>query len=173
MSFKLIHGDLFDHLYSYNHPTIIAHVCNNKGKWGSGFVIPLAKYWPYAKKAYIKWHKGYVYQSNTSSDGQLLTLGQTQMVTVCDKTYTLNNSIIIVANMIAQTLGGNRPLYYNHLARCMDQVANSAEISAKAEIICPMFGSGLAGGNWDFIRELIEDCWISRGIDVTVYSLEG
>ena len=29
----------------------------------------------------------------------------------------------------------------------------------KIEIHCPKFGSGLAGGNWEFIKDLIEDIW--------------
>jgi hypothetical protein len=35
-----------------------------------------------------------------------------------------------------------------------------------------MFGSALAGGDWRFIEELITDCWLVRGIQVTVYYLE-
>jgi hypothetical protein len=38
----------------------------------------------------------------------------------------------------------------------------------KPVIICPKFGSGLAGGKWDFIEELIIDCWCKQSIDVTV-----
>jgi hypothetical protein len=35
----------------------------------------------------------------------------------------------------------------------------------KYEIHAPKFGSGLAGGNWNFIENLIEDIWI----DIPVY----
>jgi hypothetical protein len=38
----------------------------------------------------------------------------------------------------------------------------------KVEIHCPKFGSGLAGGNWDFISNLIEDIWSKY--HVTVYN---
>jgi hypothetical protein len=35
----------------------------------------------------------------------------------------------------------------------------------KVEIHAPKFGSGLAGGNWNFISELINDVWY----DLQVY----
>jgi len=137
--------DLFKYIKTINKPTIIAHVCNNRGKWGAGFVIPLEKNYPKAKEKYIKYYYCY-------------GLGETQLVQV--------EKDIAVANMIAQTLGGKRPLYYNHLSSCMDRVAEI--ISADEIIICPKFGSGLAGGNWNFIEELIQDCWIRRDIEVKV-----
>ena len=52
----------------------------------------------------------------------------------------------------------------------MDAVAEFA-IDENARIVCPMFGSGLAGGNWLFIEKLIEDCWLDRLIEVTVHYL--
>ena len=40
------------------------------------------------------------------------------------------------------------------------------------EIRCPMFGSGLAGGNWAFIEELIDEIWIGDyNVPVTVCAL--
>ena len=43
--------------------------------------------------------------------------------------------------------------------------------SDKIEIHCPKFGSGLAGGNWHFIENLIEDIWTAYF--VTVYNYPG
>jgi hypothetical protein len=75
--------------------------------------------------------------------------------------------------MCAQTLGGYRPLFYNHLAKCMDDLASFItnerdEWHDISEIVCPRFGSGLAGGNAVFIEELIKDCWVKEGISVTI-----
>jgi len=39
------------------------------------------------------------------------------------------------------------------------------------QIHAPLFGSGLAGGNWDFIEELINEIW--DGYDITVWQLAG
>ena len=72
-----------------------------------------------------------------------------------------------MANMVAQTLDGKRPLYYNHLVRCMTSVAAIRD-KTDFHIVCPMFGGGWAGGDWRFVHNLIEDCWSRNGINVTV-----
>jgi hypothetical protein len=79
--------------------------------------------------------------------------------------------------MCAQTLGGVRPLSYTHLAICMEEVAYNVKVSVdlkdaeEIEIVCPRFGSALAGGNWEFIKELINDSWVRRGLTVKVFYL--
>ena len=37
-------------------PGIIAHVCDDIGQWGKGFVLPLGKRYPDAEKQYRKWY---------------------------------------------------------------------------------------------------------------------
>lgn len=145
---KYVEGDLFEGVNDETPNTIIAHVCNDKKRWGSGFVIPLAQAYPNSREAYMALSSG--------------VLGHTQFVSVAEN--------VKVANMIAQTLGGSRPLFYNHLARCMDRVADECEGGWR--IACPLFGSKLAGGDWNFVEKLIEDCWTRQGIDVTVHYLK-
>lgn len=154
-----VNGDLFDNIPES--PIVIAHVCNDKGAWGAGFVIPLADHFPTSKHCYLEWHKnGSPVQGALSTE--FCKRGGTQFV------ETEGN--VWVANMVAQTLGGERPLFYNDLALCMDRVAYFvfSQLENKGEIICPMFGSGLAGGDWNFVEKLIEDCWTRKDIDVTV-----
>jgi len=190
MPSRYIEGDLFDHDYDHSCPTVIAHVANDEGVMGKGFVVPLAQHFPWAKEAYVNWFKDNPLQCDTEILGEVgsPSRGQTQMVTVKRSDQALPptpdeiesfrtdsnwEDRIVVANMVAQDLGSARPLYYNDLARCMDQVANSREIvDGGGEIICPMFGSGLASGDWNFIEQLIVDCWLKRDIDVTVYYFE-
>lgn len=90
-------------------------------------------------------------------------LGETQVVQA-------SSPDLFVANMVAQILGGSRPLFYNHLVKCMEYVGNFAK-EQNAKIMCPMFGSALAGGDWKFIEQLIEDIWLTKDIDVTVFYL--
>ena len=153
---KYVEGDLFEYVDKCDTPIIIPHVCNNQGVWGAGFVVPLGKKYPLAKTIYLRNHLL----------GQL-DLGSVDFIEVSDN--------IMVANMIAQTLGGSRPLYYNDLAYCMDTIIGTKDDEFDKDtkgrfqkIVCPMFGSGLAGGDWNFIEKLIEDCWIREGWDVTV-----
>jgi hypothetical protein len=142
----------------------IPHVCNNLGGWGAGFVIALTKAFGDLPMD--------TYKLDVSND----CLGKVSFALVGDNT--------IIANMIAQDgyLDGRknpRPLKYDALVKCMDAVAEDILIKKSLyqvehdvlhiTIHCPKFGSDLAGGNWEFIEELIEDCWLNKGIDVTVY----
>lgn len=129
---------------------IITHVCNNLRGWGAGFVVPLGNKYPLAREKYFQTEK--------------LILGTTQIVPV-----DIENNVY-VANMIAQTLGGKRPLFYNHLIDCMEEVGRFAE-TVNSKIYAPLFGSKLAGGNWDFIEELMVDVWSK--LDVHIYQLVG
>ena len=79
---------------------------------------------------------------------------------------------IIVSHMLAQELGGTRPLFYNALSRCVDTVGQ-LEQDQQATIHAPLFGAGLAGGSWEFIHELLKDSWMrQRDIPVTFFYLE-
>ena len=164
---KYVEGDLFDEikpkLAKPDHTVYLPHVCNNVNVWSGGFVVPLAVAYPAAKEEYKK-------QGAKGPDG--LVLGQTQYV---HWQPNANEATLIICNMISQnTTQPPRPLMYNHLARCMTEIGYMAvnqRARTETEICCPMFGSGLAGGNWDFIEALIEDCWICNDIDVTVYYL--
>jgi len=94
-------------------------------------------------------------------------LGRTQIVEVEPQVY--------VANMVAQVfycregLRSSRPLYYNALVICMETVAKFCGTpNPTTRILAPKFGSELAGGNWNFVEDLIYDIWIEKQIPVTV-----
>jgi len=167
MKIEYVQGDLFDMIEP---GVVIPHVCNNKGKWGSGFVLPLAKKYPITRQEYIKWYKA-SYTDELVPDpppeviieGDSFDLGEIQLIKVEPYVY--------VCNMVAQTLGGKRPLYYNYLCKCMDELASVMErcfSPSLANILCPQFGAGLAGGDWNIIEQLINDCWIRAELNVTV-----
>jgi hypothetical protein len=148
---------------------IIPHVCNNIGGWGAGFVLALSKKWPEPEKEYRNWYqksipKHYPHDDNFSTCS--FQLGATQLVKVKPNIY--------VANMIAQhgTISSNnlKPIKYVSLIQCMKDILYDT-IRFKAEIHAPRFGSALAGGNWNFIEELIQEIWLDNGIDVYIYDL--
>lgn len=140
-------GDLFANLPT-DKRVIIPHVVNNCDQWGSGFVVPLMQKWPKTKEYY-----------HSNKWGQVL--GQVIYVPV--------EQNIFVANMCAQDNTTNKPrrLNYYALGYCMQQVAMM--MGGIDEIISPAFGSGIGGGNPDFIDELIEDIW--GNFSVTMYLL--
>jgi hypothetical protein len=76
--------------------------------------------------------------------------------------------------MIAQngviSRNNSRPLNYEALVKCMSNVRDTINSldKEKIEIHCPKFGSGLAGGNWVFIEQLIEDMWSNYTVCVYI-----
>jgi hypothetical protein len=163
-------GDLFDFVPSQceaNQTIYLCHVCNSVGAWGAGFVLPLARHFPLAKEEYLRWSRG-----KSEITPSPFELGTVQFVDF------FQSPRIVVCNMIGQELGGVRPLRYNALVACMDQVAKTiaAEISfrnTQPVIHCPFFGTALAGGNFAFIEKIIEDCWLRKNIPVTIHYLPG
>lgn len=138
-------------------PRIIAHVCNDIGGWGRGFVLALSARWPEPEAQYRAWAHG---------DGSPFGLGRVQLVQVEPDLY--------VANMVAQhgirADGGIPPIRYAALGYCMETVARHA-LELGASLHCPRFGAGLAGGDWKRIEHLIMTHWVLAGIDVTIYDL--
>lgn len=162
-----VEGDLFTLAPKAGGTVAIPHVCNDVGAWGAGFVVPLANKYPQSRASYLAWFKGDAPESCVYLGGPQFALGNTQMIAVA------SDPDVLVCNMIAQhRTGGVRPLRYNALAACMESVGRELKNHyPEPSIHAPLFGAGLAGGNWDFIEKLIEDCWLSRDVPVTIYYL--
>ena len=148
---------------------IIAHICNDQGGWGAGFVTALSKKWPEPERRYREF----------SSEQAQFDLGDIQMVPVKD-----SHGKIYIANMIAQHgFSSPRAVHYGSLCECFDKIVewiNSlGEVQRKisipnysgvnASIHMPRIGCGLGGGDWEIVKELIESKlgWL----DVYVYDL--
>lgn len=151
-------GDLFGPVAKLAEPVIIPHICNDVGAWGAGFVVPLGRCYPQARTKYLEW-----FNHRLPND---FALGETQLVQV------RQDSPIVVANMIGQHKIGFKAIRYIQLGKCLEHVAGFA-MATNSQIHAPMFGAGLAGGDWNIVEELINESWIMRGIDVTIYYLEG
>lgn len=149
-SYKLIFGDLFESIKKQHTDAIVPHVVSNSGKFSSGFAAAVEKNYPIVKANYemLSTYK----------------LGENQFI----KIDAGNRRSIIFVNMIAQNSNarrGKRQLNYLSLVKCMALIStyirnNYSEIdSNKVEIHAPKFGCGFAGGNWNFISDLIDDVW--------------
>jgi len=153
---KYIKGDATEPIQK---PAMICHMCNDIGKWGKGFVLALSNKWPVTREKYIAWHKGLI--TNYSLD---LPLGELQSVKVEDDIW--------VYNMIAQegiyTKDGKPPIRYEALAKCLITIHVIACMK-KRSIHMPRIGCGLAGGEWDKVKNLI-NLTLSEH-DVYVYDL--
>lgn len=139
-------------------PKIIAHVCNDEGGWGSGFVLAVDKLSPRPKNFY---KNEYAFYANAGY--AFMPLGVIDVVPVGGDTY--------VCNMIAQhqTIRNQpRPLCYKSLEICLTKLAEYA-VAEGATIHMPRIGCGLAGGDWSVVESIINRTL--KDVDVTVYDL--
>lgn len=132
---------------------IIAHVCNDVGAWGAGFVLALSKRWSKPEREY-----------RTLARRQSLKLGMLKLVQV--------ERAIWVANMIAQhdIRWHDRipPIRYEALLECLKQLGFESH-QRQASIHMPRIGCGLAGGEWEKVEKLLLDTL--PGTDIFVYDL--
>lgn len=145
---------------------IVPHVCNNVDSFGAGFTAGIAKHYPVVKENYHMLGSHFLKNN----------LGYTQFVEVAkDNKYGYK---LIFANMIAQngTISklNTRPLNYYALVKSMASIKSYIQQNfnpkdSPVQIHAPKFGSGLAGGDWRFIEELIKDIW--NNIPVFIYDL--
>jgi O-acetyl-ADP-ribose deacetylase (regulator of RNase III) len=141
-------------------PKIIAHLCNDIGGWGAGFVLAVSRRWPEPERDYRAWHRGRA--------GNDFGLGAVRLVPV--------RPDIRVANMIGQhgiRRGSNGPpIRYDAVRRCLATLADHA-VQAGATVHMPRIGCGLAGGRWDRIEPLVTATLSVRDVPVTVYDHSG
>lgn len=160
MKINYVEGNLFKIIGNIIEPAIIPHVCNNMGAFGAGFALQVKNNYPTVAENYFFWY------TNPYSTPRF-ELGNTQFVKV--------NKTITFANMIAQdsvkSINNPKPIKYKALANCMQAVAEKAEKN-DFQIIAPMFGSQLAGGNWKFIEELISELWYNFNVTIVEYKKE-
>ncbi|MEU1148046.1 macro domain-containing protein [Streptomyces sp. NPDC005863] len=135
---------------------LIAHVCNDLGGWGKGFVLAVSRRWPEPERAYRAWHR-----ERAKND---FGLGAVQFVDVGRRVW--------VANMVGQrgmrTGSKGVPVRYEAIDTALATVADKAE-ELGAGVHMPRIGCGLAGGTWSRIEPLISERLVARGIAVTVY----
>ncbi|CAL9613012.1 macro domain-containing protein [Streptomyces sp. enrichment culture] len=135
---------------------IVAHVCNDIGGWGKGFVLALSRRWPQPEAAYRRWHR-----ERASND---FGLGAVQLVQA--------EPYVWVANMVGQrgirTGSKGVPVRYEAIDAALDRLAGHAA-ELRASVHMPRIGCGLAGGTWSRVEPLIMERLVRRGIAVTVY----
>lgn len=136
---------------------LIVQVVNDKAMiWGAGFSKQLRNKWPHAQAEFKDWVLGAKRE---------FKLGAAHIVRVDDSTT--------VVSLVAQHGFGpaDHPrVRYNALATALQQVGEMAN-NAGASIHMPRIGSGLAGGSWEVVEEIVEETLCQQGLKVTVYDL--
>ncbi|MGL4609113.1 MAG: macro domain-containing protein [Trueperaceae bacterium] len=136
---------------------IIAHISNDLGGWGKGFVLALSKKWKEPERAYRDWH-----HNRANND---FALGAIQVVQV--------EPYIWVANMIGQRgiktgRSTGVPVRYEAIDKCLEALTKEA-LKLGASIHMPRIGCGLAGGKWEKVEPLIIKNLCEQDIEVFIY----
>ena len=135
---------------------IIAHVCNDLGGWGKGFVVAISNRWPEPEKNYRDWHR------NRSEND--FGLGAVRFVQVQDDIWIAN----IIGQHGMKTGSKGPPVRYEAIEEGLGAVADQA-IHLSASVHMPRIGCGLAGGKWEKVEPIIERALTKSGIKTYVY----
>lgn len=135
---------------------VIAHICNDLGGWGKGFVLAVSRRWREPERDYRGWYRERAHNE--------FGLGAVRFIPV--------DPHIWIANMIGQhgmkTGGEGPPIRYEAVRECLEKVADFASEKA-ASVHMPRIGCGLAGGRWELILPIIESALANRDVPVYVY----
>jgi len=148
---------------------LVPHICNNLDIFDIGFAKLVANKYPSVKENYHMLGKTFLKNN----------LGHCQFLNIYEDPK--HKYKLCFVNMIAQngihSPKNTRPLNYAALVKCMINVSQFITLNTdfhtdpkSIEIHAPKFGIGLAGGNWNFISDLIEDIWSKY--TVYIYSLK-
>lgn len=157
--FRYVDGDATE---TGSESVVIAHLCNDLGIWGAGFVLALSERWSGPEEAYLS-----LWDDEICQKPELR--GKIQVVEASEK--------VIVVNMIAMDRINTRKMRkrarssadldridYPALQNCLQSLA---KVSPDRKIQMPMIGNGLAGGDWERIEAMIKEELVDR--DVTIF----
>ncbi len=152
---RFVHGNALDPRGTGNH--IVCQMVNDRaGRWGGGIARRTAQKFPQAEQEFATW------LVNQPLDERL---GQTHFSSVFEGT--------VIASLLAQEGFGKSKfprIRYRSLEKCLRTVARFA-LENDFTIHMPRIGTGAAGGNWEIVEEIIDECLVSKGLYITVYDL--
>ena len=136
---------------------VICQLVNDRArKWGGGIAKQAARKYPNAEISFSSWIT--VISPNER-------LGMVHFVEAEQDVY--------LSSLIAQAGFGpsNRPrIRYHALEEALARVANFAA-GKNASVHMPRIGTGVADGNWNMIKDMIEEIFTGSGLEVIVYDL--
>lgn len=122
---------------------LIIHQANAQGVMRSGVAKAIVEKWPQVYRDYLDFCDNVRHPQNR--------LG--------DVVFSQIKPELLIASAIAQLYygkDGKKYTSYDALDSCLSHIAVVAYEGAIDDIHFPMIGSGLGGGNWDVIQEIIK-----------------
>lgn len=153
MIVQTIQGDIRD-----THIKNIAHGVNCQNKMGSGVAKVLFDKWPIVKESYHE----HIEKQKSLNFTDISLLGTVQVCSHGDGVW--------IWNCFTQRYygyDGKKYISYDAIYECFKAMVKSGI----KEIAIPKIGCGLAGGNWEIVKALINDA-TGDELDVYVYYLE-
>lgn len=157
---KLIEGNILD-----SGKDIVVQQVNARGLMGSGLALQIMKRYPSVKKEYVTYRHEQLKLGLKDED----LLGHVNYVDTYDGT--------IIANIFGQLdirKGTHDKTVYTKkeaLLSGIRQVRDKAEEMNFSVAIPTYIGCGLAGGDWEDIKQGIEEIFKESKVDVTLYQL--
>lgn len=153
-----IKGNVFDFdAWDEQSTRVVIHCCNDIKAWGSGFVIAInEELGEEPKNAYLA--------------------GTSELGTITHHYFQEDN--IMVYNIIGQcgirSIYNPIPIDYAAIREGCNRVFKDAsdKFGDHWEVHMPFMGSDRAGGNWEYIKQIVDDEIASRGIPVFAYKFE-
>lgn len=146
---KYIVGDITETELKY-----IAHGVNCQNKMGSGVAKALYEKFPQVKSQY------HTYCAPVGYKIELL-----------GRVHKVESQGKVIYNLFTQLnfgYDGTRYVNYAAIASCFTKLKNQCNI--QEPIAIPKIGCGLAGGNWTFVEQLINDT-VGDDLEIWVYEL--
>lgn len=122
---------------------------------GSGVARALFEKWPAVKEEYHMYCEAYIDEAPS------------QMLGIVERIPVQDNKIVL--NMFTQVRYGyddTRYVNYGAIAKCFNNINFDNNIKRLA---IPKIGCGLAGGDWNIVKEIIDDC--TPNTEIWVYEL--
>ena len=148
-------GNIFD--VPIGKSVVIAHIVNNAGAFGAGFAKALAEEFPDVRRHYL-------------ANFSFCRLGDVLL-----RDVEISQRDIVVANLFAQdglrSATNPHPIKYSKLFEALSELAEiiTEYPVSQYEVWMPRIGSGLAGGDWVLIENIVRDTLERAGITVVVF----
>ena len=138
-------------------PKVICQLVNDRARrWGGGIARQTARKYPEAELRFSGWISDISFEKR---------LGEVH--------FAQAEEDVFVSSLVAQAGFGssNKPrIRYRALGEALVKVANFA-VEKRASVHMPRLGTGAAGGNWNMIKDMIDEIFTDAGLEVTIYDL--
>lgn len=168
--YQEVEGDLIT-LAKQGEFEVITHGCNCLSNMGAGIAPQMAKAFGVDKFEMELW--GPNIQKLGCIDWQIMVLGENNIWNIEDHKNNRNEPTIAVVNSYTQFRYGrnhkdgiSKPLDYEALALCMRKINY---VFRGKHIGLPKIGAGLAGGDWNQIKKIIQTELKDMKVSVVIY----